>query len=530
MEVIDIQNNMRKIFFLSLAMGLAAVATAQQPPVTTTKDYGLKGPVKKVSELKQAYFDGDLKRMTLITEFDEQGRLSNWRHAYDEQDRLSIGYAYDEKGRLVVSGDTYYAYDPNGRLMNEQSKHGYIEYNYDKNGRLLSCVSYEKGDDDAWNVNWVKTYKYDKRGRLLGAEATRGDKKNPKFIFSYQVVYAVSDVPKGYILKHMGEPVYDDYGEVVEAARMVVDTLPYNEWTTYNVNHGISDTGSNPDLRQYIKFDKHDNGVEWNETDVIKMDDTFDEYGELVTEGRDTIVFRQEKRSIEYYGEYDFNISLPEMNVVYAGVKNPIRVTVSGVPEMYLRMDPDDLDWDEDIWVRDTVLKAMDSTINAWEDYGRPYSIWTEEDGSYVLIPHVNQGTIRVPVVIIEEGGKIKIAGYQKFRVKKTPEPKLYIGNYPSGSVIPRDELVKMTGISVRYSEDLLFEVEPPTLGQQRVDISKVEGPGDLEVKGRSGEWNPDVLSYIAKAKKDSKLTIEATIQLSGGDIRTIIGSWTVGK
>ena len=152
------------------------------------------------------------------------------------------------------------------------------------------------------------------------------------------------------------------------------------------------------------------------------------------------------------------------------------------------------------------------------------------EDGSYVLIPHVNQGTIRVPVVIVEEGGRGKIAGIQEFRIKMIPEPKLYIGNYPSGSVIPRDDLVKMTGISVLYSEELLFEVEPPTIGEQSVNISKVEGPEDIESRGHNGKWNPEVLSYIAKAKKNSKLTIEATIQLPGGDIRTVIGSWTVGK
>jgi len=96
--------------------------------------------------------------------------------------------------------------------------------------------------------------------------------------------------------------------------------------------------------------------------------------------------------------------------------------------------------------------------------------------------------------------------------------------------VIPRDELVKMTGISVRYSEDLLFKVEPPTIWKQSVNISKVEGPGDIEVRGHYGEWSPEVLSYIAKAKKDSKLTIEATLVGHGGVQWAVSGTWTVGK
>lgn len=535
----------KSIFFLSLAMGLATVAMAQQPPVKTTKDFGLKGQVKKISELIVRYYeDGEETIQTPVMEFDEQGRLvynNGCRYAYDGAGRLvsAVENYYDKMRHVVMTGGTYYSYSPEGRLLSTQTcwyhldvdnySRDYTLYNYDKQGILLTAEQHKVGLDKKETVEWILTCKYDKQGRLTQADRKTADKKNAKLIEGYQFLYAPDGTPKNYVWNHMSDAEYDEYGEVIAPEKMVFDTLPCHEWTFNSILYGFDYT-SCKDNREYTRFDQHGNGVEWNKTDVLKTVDIVDEYGEVLAEGHDTIVFRPESRSIEYYGEYDCNISLPEMNVVYAGVKNPIKVTVSGVPEKYQLLDS--WSWEpymeEGAWL--DMLKAMDAKETEDGDYELPYEVLQEEDGSYVLIPHVNQGTIRVPVVIVEEGGRAKIAGIQEFRIKKIPEPKLYIGNYPSGSVIPRDDLVKMTGISVLYSEELLFEVEPPTIGKQSVNISKVEGPENIESRGHNGKWNPEVLSYIAKAKKNSKLTIEATIQLPGGDIRTVIGSWTVGK
>lgn len=476
----------KNLFFLSLAMGLAAVSTAQPEPIQTTMDYGLKGPVKRVTRITQRNVGGeDLRYYSNTLEFDRQGRLSN-------------GYAYDGKGRLAVSGDTYYAYDPNGRLMSEQSKYGYIEYNYDKNGRLQSCVSYEKDDDNAWIVNCVKTYKYDKRGRLLGAEATRGDKKNPKLLFSYLVVYAVGDVPKYYIFKHMSEPELDDYGEVVKAAGMVVDTLPYNEWTTYNVNHGISNAGPDPDLRQYTKFDSYGNGVEWDQCDTLRIEDEIDDYGEIVKEGRDTVIKHPETRSIEYYDSYEFTISLPEMDVVYLGIENPFKVVVNGVSDEQVIVGDDD---DDESY-----------HVDKWK-------------GQYTITPF-KTGTLRVPVKVVEDN-KLKTVGYQEFRVKKIPDPKIYIGYYPSGSVIPREELASIKGVTVRYGDEFCFRMNPPVVEKQTIDIFRLKL---VDAENMGEKWNPEILHYISKMKSGYKLVIVARFVLPDGTKRVIEGSWTVAE
>lgn len=100
----------KSIIFLSLAMGLAAVAMAQPEPIQTTKDYGLYGPVKKVTRVNIGYDAVDVcwRANAFSLEFDEQGRRSD-------------GYAYDSKGRMVLGDGTYYSYDPSGRLSSEQN-------------------------------------------------------------------------------------------------------------------------------------------------------------------------------------------------------------------------------------------------------------------------------------------------------------------------------------------------------------------------------------------------------------------------
>ena len=473
----------KNIFFLSLAMGLAAVAMAQPEPIQTTKDYGLKGPVKRVTQLQYYSLESDIAT-TISIEFDEQGRRSD-------------GYAYDSKGRMIFGDDIYYSYDHNGRLTSEQYIDQYLVYNYDKTGRLTSCERYQLGKQGRIDF-WVKNYKYDKQGRLLGAEAKTTDKKNPTLVFSYQVIYAPDGTRKGYAFTHMSEPVYDEYGELVEAAVPVTDTLPYDAWATYAVNHGTEYDRPSTKPRDYTKFDKYENGIVWTSQITGRTDAIYDEYGEVIEEGRDTSFIATFARTIEYYGKHDFTISLPEMNVLYHGIANPVKVVVNGVPE---------------------------NLVILGDEEDNTYDIWTDNDGQTYVTPKVRTGMLRIPVNIVEND-KVKKIGHQDFRVRYIPDPELYIGKYLSGSTIPREELANMKSIAVRYPMDFAFHMKTPKVEKQSITITKIVGAEDLENKGAT--WSPEIVSYITKIKKSCKLMIEAVVSLPDGRKAVISGAWTV--
>lgn len=474
----------KSIIFLSLAMGLAAVAMAQPEPIQTTKDYGLYGPVKKVTRVRQFYvFPADELISRIISlEFDEQGRRSD-------------GYAYDSKGRMVLGDGTYYSYDPSGRLSSEQNGDDYLVYNYDKNGRLTSCESYQLGSQGRKDL-WVKSYKYDKQGRLLGAEAKTTDKKSPKFVFSYQVIYAPDGTPKGYAYTYMGDPEYDDYGELVDSAHIVTDTLPYDDWATYAVNHATGyDRPS--DSRDYREFDDHGNGIAWWNRRIVSTDPVYDEYGEVIEDGHDTILWEPENRTIEYYGQYGYTISLTGMDVLYREVENPVKVVVNGVPD----------------------------NLVLWEnEEDTTYEFSTDENGQRYITPYECGSILRVPVNIVEND-KVKNIGYRQFRVRDLPTPTLYIGNYPSGSTIPREELAKMKNISFRYPDWLLFQVGLLRVRSQAITIAKVKGAENLQNEG--ADWSPEIIANFAKIKKSCELTIDANVILHDKWAH-IVGTWTV--
>lgn len=472
----------KNIFFLSLAMGLAAVAMAQPEPIQTTKDYGLKGPVKRVTQLQYYSLESDIAT-TISIEFDEQGRRSD-------------GYAYDSKGRMIFGDDIYYSYDHNGRLTSEQYIDQYFVYNYDKTGRLTSCERYQLGKQGRIDF-WVKNYKYDKQGRLLGAEAKTTDKKNPKPVFSYQVIYASDGTPKGYVYTHMGDDMYDEYGELVEEDAAVSDTLPYNEWATYAVNHGTDYDRPSSRPRDYTAFDDYGNGIVWTSQVTGRTESIYDEYGEVIEKGHDTTIIATFSRTIEYYGRYDYTISLPEMNVLYCGIPNPVKVVVNGVPD-------------------NLVLWENEEDIT--------YEFSTDENGQRYITPYECGSILRVPVNIVEND-KVKNIGYRQFRVRDLPTPTLYIGNYPSGSTIPREELAKMKNISFRYPDWLLFQVGLLRVRSQAITIAKVKGAENLQNEG--ADWSPEIIANFAKIKKSCELTIDANVILPDKWAH-IVGTWTV--
>lgn len=486
----------RTIQCFLLMAGLSLSAVAQPEPVQTVSDFGLKGPVKRVSEVK---YDEYLELVNSCIEFDVQGRLSKWNNS---------SYAYDVAGRLVVAGNTYYAYDENGLLLNEQkidSKTGMrdvYKYNYTKE-RLTSCSHYKVDNKGKQTVLWDKVYRYDKQGRLMGAEAKTPDKKNSKLVFSYQVLYASDGTLKNYVYTHH-EEVYDEYGEIVKGAGMVSDTLPCNEKVFYAINHySTYICHQEDDSIQWTRLDNRGNGVYYQMEVSTTIDPEYDEYGEMVKEGHDTVLLFKRSRAIEYYGEYDINVSAIEMNVLYYGIDNPVKITVQGVPDEFVVVGDED---DKFYFVERDEMRG---------------------GGNYVIGPRVKMGLIRIPVKAIVDG-QLKKVGEYAFRVRTVPDPKLYLDKYESGNTIPIEDFKNMKNVAVRMGPDFAFRMKMPKVLKQNITITKVQGADDLETK--TADWNPEILSYVQKTKPGNKVYIEVMVEMPDGNKRCIPGQWNLSK
>ena len=194
---------------------------------------------------------------------------------------------------------------------------------------------------------------------------------------------------------------------------------------------------------------------------------------------------------------------LTEMNVVYSGIDNPVRISIPGIAAHNLVVamaDPN-----QGTIVPDTKLGA----------------------GNYIIKPKVNKGKIKVNASF-KDGNQTRFAGSTEFRARPLPDPKIYLGNLEAGKGIPINDLKGMKGPSVRYGPDFAFHMKTPTIIKQTIDITKVNGATDIENRGQ--QWGAEVMSYIQKAKPGCKITLSIDVNMPDGTKRNISSTFRITR
>lgn len=194
---------------------------------------------------------------------------------------------------------------------------------------------------------------------------------------------------------------------------------------------------------------------------------------------------------------------LTEMNVVYAGIDNPVKISVPGAA------------------AHDLVVSLADPSqgiLTADPKSGA---------GHYIIKPKVNKGTIKVNAAI-KDGKGTRHMGSTEFRARMLPDPKIYLGKAEAGKGIPIGDLKNLKGPEVRYGPEFAFHMTVPTIIKQTIDITKVNGATDLENRGK--QWGADILSYIQKAKPGCKITLSLDVSMPDGSKRTISNTFRITR
>ena len=194
---------------------------------------------------------------------------------------------------------------------------------------------------------------------------------------------------------------------------------------------------------------------------------------------------------------------LTEMNVVYAGIDNPVRISVPGIAAHN---------------VVATLADPSQATIVPDTKAGA---------GNYIIKPKVNKGKIKVNASF-KDGNQTRFAGSTEFRARPLPDPKIFLGKAEAGKGIPINDLKNMKGPSVRYGPEFAFHMETPKIIKQTIDITKVNGATDLENRGP--QWGADVMSYIQKAKPGCKITLSIDVTMPDGSKRNISSTFRITR
>ena len=194
---------------------------------------------------------------------------------------------------------------------------------------------------------------------------------------------------------------------------------------------------------------------------------------------------------------------LTEMNVVYAGIDNPVRISVPGIPTHNIVV---------------SLADPSQATIVPDNSKGA---------GNYIIKPKVNKGRIKVNASF-KDGNQTRSAGSTEFRARPLPDPKIYLGSVEAGKGIPINDLKGMKGPQVRYGQEFAFRMKTPTIIKQTVDITKVNGATDIENRGQ--QWGAEVMSYIQKAKPGCKITLSIDVNMPDGTKRNISSTFRITR
>ncbi len=166
-------------------------------------------------------------------------------------------------------------------------------------------------------------------------------------------------------------------------------------------------------------------------------------------------------------------VSADKMNVLYAGIDNPVSIAVQGITGDNIK------------------VSISNGTI-------------TGSNGKYIV--KVNEGYESIIEVSTElKSGEIKNIGSVAFRIKRIPMPSASICSYCNNNLyISKEELLKNPQVSV--STDLPFEYEFHVISY----TFTYKMDGDLISKSVVGQkFSTDIIDAINKMEDGSKINIE---------------------
>jgi gliding motility-associated protein GldM len=181
---------------------------------------------------------------------------------------------------------------------------------------------------------------------------------------------------------------------------------------------------------------------------------------------------------------------LVKMNVVYAGIDNPVSIGVPGVAS------------------KDVIPSISTGNATIVKDAG---------DGNYIIKPtKIGKMTLNVTAKI---DGQTKNMGSKEIRIKRIPKPSLRIGNFKSGDQVSKAE-IKANPVLRVSMEDFDFQI--PALKINSF-VFNVQNSGGLDLNGNSNRLTPDMLSRIDNAKRGQKIYItDVTVKTPDGQTHSL--------
>lgn len=181
---------------------------------------------------------------------------------------------------------------------------------------------------------------------------------------------------------------------------------------------------------------------------------------------------------------------LTNMNVVYAGIDNPIQIGVPGIAS-----------------------KDVTPSITS----GGATIVKGTGDGNYIIKP-TKVGKLTLNVSAKTESG-VKSMGTKEIRVKRIPKPSLRLGNFKTGDQVSKAEVTANPVLRVSMDD---FDFKIPALKVTSF-VFNVQSSGQLDITGTGNRLTPDMLNRIKNGKRGQKVYItDVTVKTPDGATHTL--------
>lgn len=191
-------------------------------------------------------------------------------------------------------------------------------------------------------------------------------------------------------------------------------------------------------------------------------------------------------------------VSLDNMQVLYAGIENPITVSVPGVDGRN---------------VKASIVEGNGKLVPG------------EGEGKYLLTPSNGVKKIVVGVDAVIDRGQQRM-GAPVFKVKEIPAPVITVGGFQDGSKVSRSNLAAGAQVVARPQPGFEFKIPKGSIRVMSLEVFVGNKPFNMN----GSAFEPDVISAIKRANRGDKIYVTAKVMMPDGKPRDSSCILTINK
>ena len=191
-------------------------------------------------------------------------------------------------------------------------------------------------------------------------------------------------------------------------------------------------------------------------------------------------------------------VSLDNMQVLYAGIDNPITVSVPGVDSRS---------------VKASILEGQGTLTPS------------EGEGKYLVKPTPGGKKMVIGVDAVIDKGSQRM-GQPTFQVKPIPDPIITVGGFSNGAKVSRSSLASGATVVARAGEGFTFKIPKGSIRVMSLEVFVGNKPFNMN----GNTFEPDLLSAIKRANRGDKIYVDAKVMMPDGIPRTSSCILTINK